>query len=147
MPHIHIRIWRKRLALRVRKLNFWKLLFRAWFYFRQGYNVYLAFLIGFASNIVVLYKLGVLGNRAERLFPPTNDSLKLQRSLNPGEASNSRATYVSRIAGMVSTTCLAGFLERLFNSPPNLCTMSLTPCSRVWLGLNPSFSIFDPSIS
>jgi len=54
----------------VRKLNFWKLLFRAWFYFRQGYNVYLAFLIGFASNIVVLYKLGVQGNHyLDFLFP------------------------------------------------------------------------------
>ncbi len=45
------------------KLDFWKLLFRAWFYFRQGYNVYLAFLIGFASNIVVLYRLGVTDNK------------------------------------------------------------------------------------
>jgi hypothetical protein len=51
-------------------LNFGKLLFRAWFYFRQGYNVYLAFLIGFASNIVVLYKLGIQGNHyLEFLFP------------------------------------------------------------------------------
>jgi hypothetical protein len=43
-------------------LNFWKLLFRAWFYFRTGYGLYLAFLIGFASNLVVIYKLGVVGN-------------------------------------------------------------------------------------
>ena len=43
-------------------MNFWKLLFRAWFYFRTGYGLYLAFLIGFASNIVVLYKLGVADN-------------------------------------------------------------------------------------
>jgi len=48
-------------------LNFWKLLFRAWFYFRTGYGLYLAFLIGFASNIVVLYKLGVADNKY--LFP------------------------------------------------------------------------------
>lgn len=41
------------------KLNFWKLLFRAWFYFRTGYGLYLAFLIGFASNLVVIYKLGI----------------------------------------------------------------------------------------
>jgi hypothetical protein len=47
----------------VGKLNFWKLLFRAWFYFRTGYGLYLAFLIGFASNIVVLYKLGVADNK------------------------------------------------------------------------------------
>jgi hypothetical protein len=40
-------------------LNLGKLIFRAWFYFRQGYNLYLAFLIGFASNIIVLYRLGV----------------------------------------------------------------------------------------
>jgi len=51
-------------------LNFWKLIFRAWFYFRQGYNVYLAFLIGFASNIVILYKLGIQGNDyLDWLFP------------------------------------------------------------------------------
>ncbi len=49
--------------MRARKLNFWKLLFRAWFYFRTGYGLYLAFLIGFASNIVVLYKLGVADNK------------------------------------------------------------------------------------
>jgi hypothetical protein len=41
------------------KLNFWRLLFRAWFYFRTGYGIYLAFLIGFASNLVVIYKLGI----------------------------------------------------------------------------------------
>lgn len=40
-------------------MNLGKRVFRAWFYFRQGYNLYLAFLIGFASNIVVLYRLGV----------------------------------------------------------------------------------------
>jgi len=39
------------------------LLFRAWFYFRTGYGLYLAFLIGFASNIVVLYKLGIADNK------------------------------------------------------------------------------------
>jgi len=44
-------------------LNFWKAIFRAWFYFRQGYNLYLAFLIGFASNIVVLFRLGVEPNK------------------------------------------------------------------------------------
>jgi len=56
--------------LRVKELNFWKLLFRAWFYFRQGYNVYLAFLIGFASNIVVLYRLGVTDNKyLSAIFP------------------------------------------------------------------------------
>jgi len=57
-------------ALRLTKLSFWKLVFRAWFYFRQGYNVYLAFLIGFASNIVVLYRLGVTDNKyLSPIFP------------------------------------------------------------------------------
>jgi hypothetical protein len=57
-------------AWRFTKLNFWKLVFRAWFYFRQGYNVYLAFLIGFASNIVVLYRLGVTDNKyLSPIFP------------------------------------------------------------------------------
>ena len=51
-------------------MNFWKLLFRSWFYFRTGYNLYLAFLIGFASNIVVLFKLGVTDNKyLAPLFP------------------------------------------------------------------------------
>jgi hypothetical protein len=51
-------------------VNFWKVLFRAWFYFRQGYNLYLAFLIGFASNIVVLYRLGIADNKyLAPLFP------------------------------------------------------------------------------
>jgi len=44
-------------------VNFRKVLFRAWFYFRTGYNLYLAFLVGFASNIVVLYRLGVSDNK------------------------------------------------------------------------------------
>lgn len=44
-------------------MNLWKLIFRAWFYFRQGYNLYLAFLIGFASNIIVLFRLGVQDNK------------------------------------------------------------------------------------
>jgi len=46
-------------------------LFRAWFYFRQGYNVYLAFLIGFASNIVVLYRLGVSDNKYLSIIFPS----------------------------------------------------------------------------
>jgi hypothetical protein len=51
-------------------VNFRKALFRAWFYFRTGYNLYLAFLIGFASNIVVLYRLGVTDNKyLAPLFP------------------------------------------------------------------------------
>jgi hypothetical protein len=51
-------------------LNFWKALFRAWFYFRQGYNLYLAFFIGFASNIVVLFRLGISDNKyLSGIFP------------------------------------------------------------------------------
>ena len=43
-------------------MNFSKALFRAWFYFRTGYNTYIAFFIGFASNVIVIYKLGVSEN-------------------------------------------------------------------------------------
>ena len=51
-------------------MNFWKALFRAWFYFRQGYNLYLAFFIGFASNIVVLFRLGISDNKyLSGIFP------------------------------------------------------------------------------
>ncbi|HYU87241.1 MAG TPA: hypothetical protein VEL52_00900 [Candidatus Bathyarchaeia archaeon] len=52
-------------------MNFWKALFRAWFYFRQGYNLYLAFLIGFASNIIVLFRLGVEPNKTLLTIFPT----------------------------------------------------------------------------
>lgn len=47
------------------------MLFRSWFYFRTGYGLYLAFLIGFASNIVVLYKLGVVDNKYLAPFFPS----------------------------------------------------------------------------
>lgn len=50
------------------KLNFWRLLFRSWFYFRVGYGTYIAFLIGFASNLVVIYKLGIVGNKLFESF-------------------------------------------------------------------------------
>ena len=51
-------------------MNLWKAIFRAWYYFRQGYNLYLAFFIGFASNIVVIYKLEIQGNHYfDWLFP------------------------------------------------------------------------------
>src|SRR5712664_4027577 len=43
-------------------MNFERILFRSWFYFRVGYGTYIAFLIGFASNIIVIYKLGVKEN-------------------------------------------------------------------------------------
>ena len=45
-------------------------MFRGWFYFRQGYNLYLAFFVGFASNIIVLYRLGVQDNKyLSPIFP------------------------------------------------------------------------------
>ena len=43
-------------------LNPMRLLYRAWFYFRIGYSTYIAFFIGFASNIVVIYALAVKQN-------------------------------------------------------------------------------------
>ena len=42
--------------------KFRRLLWRSWFYFRAGYGTYIALLMGYAGNIVVLYKLGVVGN-------------------------------------------------------------------------------------
>ena len=50
-------------------MNFWKLLFRSWFYFRIGYNTYFAFLIGFASNIIVIYKLAIADTSLVSVFP------------------------------------------------------------------------------
>ncbi len=40
-------------------LNLRKLLYRSWFYFRTGYSIYIAFFIGFFSNIIVIYSLGI----------------------------------------------------------------------------------------
>ena len=39
-----------------------RFVWRSWYYFRAGYGTYIALLIGYASNLVVLYKLGVVGN-------------------------------------------------------------------------------------
>ncbi len=50
--------------------RFQQLMWRSWFYFRAGYGTYIALLIGYASNIVVLFKLGVQGNRyLDPIFP------------------------------------------------------------------------------
>jgi hypothetical protein len=49
-------------------VNFWKLLFRSWSYFRTGYGTYVAFFIGFASNIIVIYKLGIAENNVLRTY-------------------------------------------------------------------------------
>jgi len=35
------------------------LLFRAWFYFRQGYSLYVSFPLGFISTVIVVYSLGI----------------------------------------------------------------------------------------
>jgi hypothetical protein len=43
----------------VRILRFQDFLFRAWFYFRTGYSIYLAFLLGFFSNTIVIFKLAI----------------------------------------------------------------------------------------
>jgi hypothetical protein len=55
-------------------VNFSKLLFRSWFYFRAGYNTYIAFFIGFSSNIIVIYKLGIAENK---FFGPIFASLSI----------------------------------------------------------------------
>ncbi len=40
-------------------LSLRRILFRSWFYFRVGYGTYIALLIGVASNLLLLYRLGV----------------------------------------------------------------------------------------
>jgi hypothetical protein len=39
-----------------------KLLYRAWFYFRIGYSTYIAFPIGFVSNVIIIYALAIKDN-------------------------------------------------------------------------------------
>ncbi len=59
-------------------MNIEKAVFRAWYYFRQGYATYFAFIIGFFSNIIVIYSLsikpaiqsgGTVGNYLDFAFP------------------------------------------------------------------------------
>lgn len=63
-------------------MNLSRLVFRAWYYFRTGYGIYIAFIVGFLSNVVVIYKLaiedviksgstrpGSLGNYLQIVFP------------------------------------------------------------------------------
>ncbi len=54
------------------------MLFRAWFYFRQGYSTYISFPLGFISTVIVVYSLGIkpviesggfLGSVFQILFP------------------------------------------------------------------------------
>jgi hypothetical protein len=53
-------------------LNLSKALYRSWFYFRTGYNTYIAFFIGFSSNIIVIYKLGISENKYLNTIPLLN---------------------------------------------------------------------------
>lgn len=41
------------------ELNFRKVVFRSWFYFRVGYATYIALLIGIGGNLLLFYRLGV----------------------------------------------------------------------------------------
>jgi hypothetical protein len=40
-------------------LNLKRLIFRSWYYFRIGYGTYVAFPLGFASTMVVIYELAL----------------------------------------------------------------------------------------
>jgi hypothetical protein len=50
-------------------MNFERILFRSWFYLRVGYATYIAFFIGFVSNIIVIYKLAIVGTSLVSVFP------------------------------------------------------------------------------
>lgn len=50
-------------------MNLERLLFRSWFYLRIGYGTYIAFFIGFVSNIIVIYKLAIADTSLYALFP------------------------------------------------------------------------------
>jgi hypothetical protein len=45
--------------MRLRNLANMRLLYRAWYYFRQGYSTYLTFLLGYASTLVTVYFLAI----------------------------------------------------------------------------------------
>jgi len=45
------------------------MIFRSWFYLRVGYGTYIAFLIGFVSNIIVIYKLAIADTSLVSVFP------------------------------------------------------------------------------
>jgi hypothetical protein len=40
-------------------MKFSKLIFRSWYYFRIGYGTYVAFPLGFASTMIVIYELAL----------------------------------------------------------------------------------------
>ena len=50
-------------------MNLERMLFRAWYYLRIGYGTYIAFFIGFASNVIVIYKLAVVDTPLQAVFP------------------------------------------------------------------------------
>ena len=50
-------------------MNFERIIFRSWFYLRVGYATYIAFLIGFVSNIIVIYKLAIADTSLVSIFP------------------------------------------------------------------------------
>jgi hypothetical protein len=50
-------------------MNLERIIFRSWFYLRIGYGTYIAFLIGFLSNIIVIYKLAIADTSLVSLFP------------------------------------------------------------------------------
>src|SRR5438128_10749979 len=50
-------------------MNFERIIFRSWFYLRVGYGTYIAFLIGFVSNIIVIYKLAIADTSLVSVFP------------------------------------------------------------------------------
>jgi len=50
-------------------MNLERIIFRSWFYLRVGYGTYIAFLIGFVSNIIVIYKLAVADTSLVSVFP------------------------------------------------------------------------------
>ena len=41
-------------------MNLKRLIFRAWYYFRIGYGTYVAFPLGFASTMIVIYELALV---------------------------------------------------------------------------------------
>jgi len=53
--------------MNLRSLTTLRWMYRAWYYFRMGYSVYLTFLLGYASTLVTVYYLAV------RNMPPLLD--------------------------------------------------------------------------
>jgi hypothetical protein len=45
--------------MKLRTLASRRLIFRAWYYFRQGYSTYLTFILGYASTLVTVYYLAI----------------------------------------------------------------------------------------